>query len=343
MRENLIDQAGIRAITDALKVNMTLTIYDAPSPQEEEDIVLPDEIVLQTELNDIMKFLFYRFSVKKDFQERLGSDLLKKDVIPLIENEYFIDDGWNNHYWEEMNNISSLSRFVNYLDTLSIDDVSMISQDRVSLYDDIDRLVDFVQINKKKKIKRRILFLKRNKIENHVPARLNELVQNALYNDVRQQQIENIGRRIYDIQLRLQEDRDIRKAGQRGTSSKQQTQAMSGLNINDKRGTSSKQQSQAMSGLNINDKRGTSSKQQSQSQMFSNAKSIKNNIPIKYLSEDMKKSFLGDRLYPMVQKLHPKEPYTIIDMILKLDNTEIEQLINNENSLKKKINQLKIQ
>ena len=49
------------------------------------------------------------------------------------------------------------------------------------------------------KIKRRILFLKRNK----TVAQLNERVQNALYNDVQQQQINNIGRAIYDIQLRL--------------------------------------------------------------------------------------------------------------------------------------------
>ena len=49
------------------------------------------------------------------------------------------------------------------------------------------------------KNKRRILFLKRNK----TVAQLNERVQNALYNDVQQQQINNIGRAIYDIQLRL--------------------------------------------------------------------------------------------------------------------------------------------
>lgn len=45
-------------------------------------------------------------------------------------------------------------------------------------------------------------------------------MQNVLYNNVQQQQINNIGKEIYHIQLRLR--RDIQEAVQRGTFQDQQ-------------------------------------------------------------------------------------------------------------------------
>jgi hypothetical protein len=180
-----IGQTGINAIANALKVNMTLTTFIASW-----NIVRDGDE--EVSLNRMIKNLFFKFFVQENLQKKLHSDVVKDNLTPYFN---FNNDTWKNLYWEEMKNISSLSRFVNYLDTSD-------------------------PINVKKKIKRRILFLKRNKIENHVPAQLLKQVQNVLYNDVQQQQIiNNIGRKIYDIQLRLKEDRDRREAVQRGTPS----------------------------------------------------------------------------------------------------------------------------
>ena len=164
-----IQEEGINAIANALKVNMTLTSFRPSSFDTSKEVPL----------NRMIKNLFFTFFVQENAQKGFGSDVVKNDLIPHLRENNFNNDAWNNLYWEEMKNISSLSRFVNYLDTSD-------------------------PINVKIKIKRRILFLKRNKIINHVPAQLNERVQNALYNnDVQQQQINRIGRAIYDIQLRL--------------------------------------------------------------------------------------------------------------------------------------------
>lgn len=160
-----ITQSGRNAIANALKVNMALT---TPILNFSEEV----------SLNRIIKKLFFKFFVQENAQKKLRSDVVKYNLIPHLSENNFNNDAWNNLYWEEMKNISSLSRFVNYLDTSD-------------------------PINVKIKIKRRILFLKRNKIENHVPLQLNERVQNVLYNDVQQQQINNIGRSIHNIQLQL--------------------------------------------------------------------------------------------------------------------------------------------
>ena len=166
-----IQEEGRNAIANALKVNMTLTSFRPSSFDTSEEVPL----------NRMIKNLFFTFFVQENIPKiLLGRDVVKQQLIPNFSENNFNNDAWNNLYWEEMKNISSLSRFVNYLD----------NQDRIDV---------------RKKIKRRILFLKRNKIENHVPAQLNEQVQNALYNDVQQQQINNVGKAIYDIQLRLKQ------------------------------------------------------------------------------------------------------------------------------------------
>jgi hypothetical protein len=146
----LVSMRGKNAIANALKVNMTLTTF-RPSFRNGDQ---------KLSLNRMIKNLFFTFFVQENAQKGFGSDVVKKDLIPHFSEDNFNNDAWDNLYWEEMKNISSLSRFVNYLD----------NQDRIDV---------------RKKIKRRILFLKRNKIINHVPAQLNERVQNALYRDIR--------------------------------------------------------------------------------------------------------------------------------------------------------------
>ena len=161
-------ESGSNAIANALKVNATLTTFSASFGDGDEEV----------SLNRMIKKLFFKFFVQENAPKKLRSDVVEYNLIPHLSENNFNNDAWNNLYWEEMKNISSLSRFVNYLNTSDPKNV-------------------------RKKIKRRILFLKRNKIRNHVPLPLNERVQNVLYNDVQQQQINNIGRAIYEIQLQL--------------------------------------------------------------------------------------------------------------------------------------------
>ena len=195
----------INAIGNSLKANMTLTSLTLPFT------VTLSEVYLNRIIKNLAKNTFKESFVKSFFEEKK----LGQDVVKFVLLTYLTNDDWNfssnDLYWELMNDIDYLSRFLKYLRT-----PEMIWRDGSRDLDNQDR------INVRKKIKRRILFLKRNKIRNHVPAQFNERVQNVLYNDVQQQQINNIGRAIYEIQLRLK--RDIQEAVQRGTFDQQQGQ-----------------------------------------------------------------------------------------------------------------------
>ena len=192
VRNNLSpEDRAINAIGNSLKVNMTLTSLNLPFT-----VTLP-EIYLNRIIKNLAKNTFKEIFVKSFFEEKkLGQDVVKFVLLPYLTNDNW-DFSSNDLYWEMMNDIDYLSRFLNYLQT-----PEMIWRDGSRVLDDQDR------INVQKKIKKRILFLKRNKIRNHVYgnyilAQLNERVQNALYNDVQQQQIIDVATQIDTIQNRL--------------------------------------------------------------------------------------------------------------------------------------------
>ena len=199
------EERAIIAIGNSLKANMTLTSLTLPFT-----CILP-EVYLNRIIKNLAKNTFKESFVKSFFeQKKLRQDVAKYKLLQFLTNDHW-NHRFNDVYWQMMNDIDYLSRFLKYLRT-----PEMIWRDGSRDLDNQDR------IDVKKKIKRRILFLKRNKIRNHVPAQLNERVQNVLYNDVQQQQIDNIGEAIYNIQLRLR--RDIQEAVQRGTFHQQQGQ-----------------------------------------------------------------------------------------------------------------------
>ena len=207
-----ISKTGNDELLKALKVNIQLEkleLFPKNSVLSDENNTLEYNIAVQTGINRAIKHTFKkykRFSAINETSKVLGpeekdrlSDVLSDEIHQLLQ-----DDKYDAFYPSTINNIEELSKFINFMSEQlhlakrPLEPVKYPSELLEKKLQNIKWIKENIP-SCIQKIKRRILFLKRNK----TVAQLNERVQNALYNDVQQQQINNIGRAIYNIQLRL--------------------------------------------------------------------------------------------------------------------------------------------
>ena len=176
-----ISKGGSDELLKALTVNIqleNLQLFPSDSILSDEDSTLKYSLDYKTELNRMIKHFFNEYKIMSG-----------------------INDKYDAPYHSTINNIEELSKFINFMsDQFDLaNNLLKTGKNPLELFLKIREKKKWIPFCKKK-IKKRILFLKRNK----TVAQLDRRVYNALDNYV-QQQIDGLAEAINDIQLRLDE------------------------------------------------------------------------------------------------------------------------------------------